>query len=87
MFELPQERLELAPMAFLKAPASFLPNFPMAKTTQQAQKRGYISKNKSNNPRAWLGGLEHRIFLQSFLALKLCEKIFCKWGSKESERE
>jgi hypothetical protein len=51
----------------------------MAKTTQQARKYGYVSKNKLNNLQAWLGGLEPRNFLQSFLALKLCGKIFFKW--------
>ena len=67
---------------------SFLPNLPMAKnTTTQTHKQGYVSENKSNNPRAWLGSDELWKFLQSLLALELCGNFFASGGASESERE
>jgi hypothetical protein len=51
--ELPQERLELAPMAFLNVPENLLAELAHGdknNNRKQAQEWGYVSENKMNDP-------------------------------------
>ena len=88
MLEFPWEQLELAPTAFLKAPVSFLPNFPLMKTTTKKLANGVtLVKTNQTNHELGLVVMSLGIFCRVSLHLNFVENIFASDGARESERE
>ena len=75
-------------MAFLKAPASFLPNLLMAKkTTRKLANRVTLVKTNRTTRELGLVAISLGNFYRVFLHLSFVENIFASDGAREGERE
>jgi hypothetical protein len=75
-------------MAFLKAPASFLPSLPIVKkTTTKLVNKVTLVKTNQTTRELDLVVMSLGIFYRVFLHLSFVENTFASDGARESERE